>query len=550
MWIKRSIIFLMIFAQAGFSLNAEAFNDGEYHRMILRDIKKINMRLVENIRAQLKSMQKIQENIRAEQENIRQDINFIKGNNLPQLQGVMEQGAAETAGSIRSFESKLSDIDSKVDNEVIAELKSQRQADENLKAELLAQFGQLKNELAADMEILSKANKQYFMDFNEGNKEKLQQIVQALGDQTENLKQTQAIFKSDLIPALNTQSAEIRKALLAEMAQARTEQKNSLESNHKQVVASLATMDEKNKSLIGILKKSILVDEETKNLTAAIQLNIEGTNKNIDQTRKTIGVLQEVLIQRLKNMAQEKAVSEVRLNKELKKIKENQKSAEPQLATLVTASKQIFEQSSRIQLDLKQSIETMDFSQVQVDVANKKLAKLIEILKAIVLEQGKLDQILQGQGKFDQVLQGQGKFDQVLQGQGKIGQVLQGQGKFIDQVLQGQGKLDQVLQGQGKIDQVLQGQGKIDQVLQGQGKFDQVLQGQGKIDQVLQGQEIIKSLVSKGDVGDVLKGQEKMRRYLTDLRKMVDASIARNDVILKKMKSQNKSVVKPVSPAQ
>jgi hypothetical protein len=523
----------MIFAQAGFSLNAEALGDSDYHRMILREIKKINSRLVENIRVQMISMQKIQE-------NIRQDINFIKGNNLPQLQGVMEQGAAETAGSIRSFESKLSDIDSKVDNEVIAELKSQRQADENLKAELLAQFGQLKNELAADMEILSKANKQYFMDFNEGNKEKLQQIVQALGDQTEKLKQTQAIFKSDLIPALNTQSAEIRKALLAEMAQARTEQKNSLESNHKQVVASLATMDEKNKSLIGILKKSILVDEETKNLTAAIQLNIEGTNNNIDQTRKTIGVLQEVLIQRLKNMAQEKAVSEVRLNKELKKIKENQKSAEPQLATLVTASKQIFEQSSRIQLDLKQSIETMDFSQVQVDVANKKLAKLIEILKAIVLEQGKLDQILQGQGKFDQVLQGQGKFDQVLQGQGKF-----------DQVLQGQGKIGQVLQGQGKfIDQVLQGQGKLDQVLQGQGKFDQVLQGQGKIGQVLQGQEKIKSLVSKGGVGDVLKGQEKMRRYLADLRNKANVNISRNDDILKKMKSQNKSVVKPVSPAQ
>ncbi|HAX45368.1 MAG TPA: hypothetical protein DCX78_00875, partial [Nitrospina sp.] len=68
--------------------------------------------------------------------------------------------------------------------------------------------------------------------------------------------------------------------------------------------------------------------------------------------------------------------------------------------------------------------------------------------------------------------------------------------------------------------------------------------------QVLQGQEKIKSLVSKGDVGDVLKGQEKMRRYLADLRKMVNANISRNDVILKKMKSQNKSVVKPVSPAQ
>jgi len=528
MWIRRSIIMLMVFAQVGFASYVEAYmGDEEYHEKILREIKKINSRLVENIKAQMISMQKIQE-------NIRQDINSIKGN-LPQLQDVMERSAAETMSGIDGFESKLRDMESKVDNEVVAELKSQRQAGEHLQTELSAQFGQLKNELATDMVNLSKDNKQYFMDFNEGNKEKLQQIVQALGDQTEKLKQTQAVFKSDLIPALNTQSEEIRKALLAELAQARIEQKNSMESNHKQVVASLVTMDEKNKNLIEILKKSILVDEETKNLTAAIQLNIEGTNKNIDQTRKTIGMLQEVLISRLKSMTQEKAASEIRLNKNLDEIKKNQKSAEPRLVTLVDASRKIFEQSSQIQTDLKQSLETITSNQAQVDMANKKLAKLIEILKAIALEQGKIDQVLQGQGKL---VQGQGK---LVQGQGKL---VQGQGK-VDQVLQGQGKLAQgqgkLVQGQGKL---AQGQGKL---AQGQGKVDQVLQGQGKL---VQGQGEIKSLVNKGGVDGVLKGQEKMQSYLSDLRNKANVNISRNNDILKKMKSKKKSVVKPVAPAR
>ena len=521
---------LMVFAQVGFASYVEAFmGDEEYHVKILREIKKINSRLVENIKAQMISMQKVQE-------NIRQDINSIKGN-LPQLQDVMERSAAETMSEIDGFESKLRDMESKVDDEVVAELKSQRQAGKHLQTELKDQFGQLKNELATDMVNLSKDNKQYFMDFNEGNKEKLQQIIQALGDQTEKLKKTQAVFKSDLIPALNTQSEEIRKALLAELAQARIEQKNSMESNHKQVVASLVTMDEKNKNLIEILKKSILVDEETKNLTAAIQLNIEGTNKNIDQTRKTIGMLQEVLISRLKSMTQEKAASEIRLNKNLDEIKKNQKSAEPRLVTLVDASRKIFEQSSQIQTDLKQSLETITSNQAQVDMANKKLAKLIEILKAIALEQGKIDQVLQGQGKLDQILQAQGKVDQVLQGQGKIDQVLQGQGKLV----QGQGKL---AQGQGKIDQVLQGQGKL---AQGQGKIDQVLQGQGKL---AQSQGEIKSLVNKGGVDDVLKGQGKMQSYLSDLRNKANVNISRNNDILKKMKSKKKSVVKPVAPAR
>jgi len=119
---------LMVFAQVGFASYVEAFmGDEEYHVKILREIKKINSRLVENIKTQMISMQKVQE-------NIRQDINSIKGN-LPQLQDVMERSAAETMSEIDGFESKLRDMESKVDDEVVAELKSQRQAGKHLQTE-------------------------------------------------------------------------------------------------------------------------------------------------------------------------------------------------------------------------------------------------------------------------------------------------------------------------------------------------------------------------------------------------------------------------------
>ena len=86
-------------------------------------------------------------------------------------------------------------------------------------------------------------------------------------------------------------------------------------------MASLNTIDEKNKMLIEIFKKSILVDEATKSLTETIQQNIGGTNKNIDETRKMIGMLQEVLVQRLKNMTEKEADVEVRLTQDLAEIK-------------------------------------------------------------------------------------------------------------------------------------------------------------------------------------------------------------------------------------
>ena len=159
-------------------------------------------------------------------------------------------------------------------------------------------------------------------------------------------------------------------------------------------------------------------------MTKTIQQNIVGANKNIDQTRQAMGILQEVLVSRLTNVAKERAASEIRLNKELTEIKKNQTNEVPLFKALANESRQINEKSTQIQQSLKESIEAIDSSKAQSDLANQKLAKLIDILKAIAVEQGKIDRVLQKQENLDVMLQAQAKVGQVLNGQaqGKVDQ--------------------------------------------------------------------------------------------------------------------------------
>ena len=251
------------------------------------------------------------------------------------------------------------------------------------------------------MEGLSKANQQQFNVFSETNNTQLQQVVNALEEQNKKLLQTQALFKTDLIPALDTQNEETRQALLTELSQARAVQKNFLESNHKQTIASLTTIQEKNKALIGVLKKIIVVNETT--------------NQNIDQTKEMVGVLK------------------VRLDKGLTEVKSNQTTAASQLETVVSLSNQIKKQSAQMK-NIEQSLvraskesaqvekrisKTIDLfansSKAQADLSGEKLSRLVDILKSFAVEQGKIDQALKAfsvdQDKVDQILQGQEELD-------------------------------------------------------------------------------------------------------------------------------------------
>ena len=410
MLIRIAIVLLLIFSQVGLFSKAEA-GDEEYHLRILEALKRINARLVKIETNSLKSIKDVQKSLLNQVRTMQPSIE--------QIQSTGELNKSEMLDSIRRAEGRIVVIENILNTEVMAQFYKKTQEDEKFQIQFSALIDQLKISLATDMKNISKANEQYFKMFSDGNNEQLQKVVNALESQNKKLIATQALLKTDLIPALDTQSEETRKALLTELAQARASQKNFLESSYKQMALSLATIDEKNKMLIEIFKKSILVDEKTKVLTEEIHKNLTGANLNITQTKKLIDSIQKKLIEQM--------------DKDLLEIKDTQKEIKTPLNNLINASKKINQETSEVQKNLKISVERLtDSSKAQSDLSNEKLSRLIDILKAFAIEQGKVDQTLQvflaEKGKIDQVLQGQKKLDVVMQTQKKVGQALQGQG--------------------------------------------------------------------------------------------------------------------------
>ena len=405
MRIRLIVIFFVMLAQVSFFSKAEA-RDEDYHIKILEALKRINIRLVRIETNKIAS-------IKAVQASLLNQIMAIR-TSVEQIQATGELNKSEMLAGIQGMKTKILDIESHLRNEVMREFDKQNRENKQYRT-------QLKNSLATDMEGLSKANQQQFNVFSETNNTQLQQVVNALEEQNKTLLQTQALLKTDLIPALDTQSEETRQALLTELSQARAVQKNFLESNHKQTLASLATIQEKNKALIGVLKKIIVVNETT--------------NQNIDQTKEMVGVLRAHL---------DKGLMEVKSSQA--EVKSNQTTAASQLETVVSLSNQIKKQSAQMK-NIEQSLvrastesaqaekrisKTIDLfsnsSKAQADLSGEKLSRLVDILKSFAVEQGKIDQVLKAfsvdQDKVDQTLKAfsmdQDKVDQILRGQKEL----------------------------------------------------------------------------------------------------------------------------------
>ena len=406
MRIILAIIFSLMLTQVSFFSKAEA-GDEEYHKKILEALKRMNIRLVREANKM--------ESLKSVQNSLLNQIMAMR-TSIEQIQATGELNKSEMLASVEGLKNKILTVESHLKNEVMIALDGQRQDNKRYQEQFSTVLSQLKDSLATDMEGLSKANQQQFNVFSETNNKQLQQIVNALEDQNRKLLQTQALFKTDLIPALDTQGDETRRALVTELSQARAIQENFFDSRHKQTLASLGTLQEKNKALIGVLKKIILIDETT--------------SKNVDQTKKMIVILQEVLVQRMKNIAEAEANLKVHLDKGLIDIKGNQKKTTSQLERMVSSSDKLKKQSTQIEKSIQlseanissqssqlgQSLrQRIDSARAQSELSNEKLSRLIDILKSFAVEQEKIDKALQtfsvNQGKSEQILQGQKKLD-------------------------------------------------------------------------------------------------------------------------------------------
>ena len=537
-------VFLLIalLSSASFSFAGVFDNDEENWRRIFRDIKKINSRLVTMETGKMQALENVQKDLFSQIDEIKSLI--------PNLQGSVEQSQAEITGQFVAVQGKLADLESQIKQDIIAsvdqrlakiegqvsgQLNQQKVANEKFQANLANQFDQLKSHMAGDMENFHKVNKEFFKEFDLANKQSLDQVVQRLNEQQQTLNKTQEIFKSDLIPAIVQQNEK-------NIQELRTVMSGATKENTDVLNAGLGQIQSENKKLTEIFQKSLQEGETIRTNIERLSQSITLTDQNVVKSHGDIVKLKDVLAQQMEIMAraQQDLVIQVKngsmqTDQKVEVVHENMRVTDQKINSLaeslqglqtqsqsassgVAALQQTIAQnnalgeeklnkliSSSTELaatsnNINQSLQGIEGGLANVELANQKLSKLIDILKTMATEQGKLSQVIAGQGEIKQ------SQTQLIKTQGELFQAQKEQ-------LQSKGQA-------GKSQaQILKAQ---DELRQAQAK---VLKTQA---QILKAQEEIR-ITQKQSIQDY----KTMNKTLADLSRKANVNISRNDAIRK-----------------
>ena len=377
-------------------------SDEENWKKVFLQLKKINHRLVTLETVGIDSLKNHLENLLREIEEVKYTV--------PQLQGVVELNKSETLSGLNKTNAKLDDLTAEVKNQVLSKIQQQ-----NKTLELFRQG------LAQDMEKFEQTNKTNFQDFSVVNNKTLGQVVHQLEAQSATTKKgfdkTIALFRTDVIPAMAEENQTNRKIIIAQLTQANKDTQKNLETFS-------AKNQQLNQKLIKILQESLKQELETKPLLDAIKKDMEviqkilvGTNQDIAGNHSVIAEVNKAMVITNKNLI----VADEKTNKLAESLKalqvknrvsnealgalkagleqagEFNKLADKKFNKLIDLSSKLAVHSTELESSvtgqLKDSAQKEDTRTTKVDLANEKLSRLIEILKAVVKEQAKLDPV-------------------------------------------------------------------------------------------------------------------------------------------------------------
>jgi DNA repair exonuclease SbcCD ATPase subunit len=396
--IKSPVYFFVFLLITLIPVNASADvfgTDDETWEKVFIGLKKINSRLVKLETSEMVSLRHQLEDLLRQIEEVKQT--------LPQLQRSVELNKSETLANVNKISSQISDLEAEVKNQVLTKIDQQRIILDRFQKDQKS----LKKGLAQDIEQFEKMNKENFQSFASANRSTLEVVVQRLAALDETTKKsfedTKRLFISDVIPAMAKENLDNRKAILEHLSQSR-------KTNEK----ALAGLSEKNKMLIDILGENLKQGAETK--------------EQIAETKEQIASINETLVTANKNLAvnnKNLMVADKKINKLAETMKALQEQHSASNETLVTLKKGLIEAGEFDQLtgkkinklvensaqliananklegfvlgELKQSSQKEDSNQDKINLANEKLSRLIEILKAIATEQDKLRQVVKAQ---------------------------------------------------------------------------------------------------------------------------------------------------------
>jgi chromosome segregation ATPase len=395
-----SFLLLLILLSPATSFAQLFGTDEENWKKVFLELKKINHRLVTLETKGIDSLKNHLENLLSEIEEVKHAV--------PQLQGVVELNKSETLSGLNKTNAKLDDLTAEVKNQVLNKIHQQNK--------ILELF---REGLAQDMEKLEQASKINFQELAAVNNKTLGQVVQELEEQSATTKKgfddTIALFRTDVIPAMAEENHTNRRIIVDQLTQANLNTQKNLE-------AFSTKNQELNQRLIEILQESLKQGLETKPLLDSIkkdmgdiQESLVGTNKDIAgnhsvmaEVKKAMAVTNKNLIVadektnklaeslkalQVKNMTSNEALGA--LKADLEQAGEFNKLADEKFNKLIDLSSKLAVHSTELESSvtgqLKDSAQKEDTRTTKVDLANEKLSRLIEILKAVVKEQAKLD---------------------------------------------------------------------------------------------------------------------------------------------------------------
>jgi DNA repair exonuclease SbcCD ATPase subunit len=409
--IKSFVSLCLLFLVTLIPINASADvfgTDDETWERVFVDLKKINSRLVRLETSEIGSLRHQLEDLLRQIEEVKQT--------LPQLQGSVEMNKSETISSLSKIRSQISDLDAEVRNQVLPKIEKQNKTLDRFQKDQT----NLKKGLAQDIEQFEKMNKENFQGFAAANKNTLEIVVQRLADLDEttkkNFENTKGLFITDVIPTMAKENLENRKTILEHLAKSR-------ENNEK----SLADLTGQSKILIDILGESLKQSKETKeqivSIAAENKEQIASVNKTLVITNNNLAVNNKNLLvadQKINKLAETLKILQgqhsissealVALKKDLVEEEEFDQLIDGKINKLVKNSAQLIANANKLEGsvlgELKQSSQKEDSNQDKINLANEKLSRLIEILKAIATEQDKLREVVKAQAVMNKAQAG------------------------------------------------------------------------------------------------------------------------------------------------
>ena len=267
----------------------------------------------------------------------------------------------------------------------------------------------LKLGLAQDLEKFGKLNQENFQSFASDNKSNLETIAKKLDslDETtiKNFEGTKGLFISQLIPTIKDNQIKVHEYLLA-----------SRKTND-EALKRLSDENQKvSKELSSILRENLIQGVDTKNQVESIDKNVAAASQNIAVNNKNLMIADEKinkLAETMKALQVQHFASSTTLEalkNDLIKAQEFDQLADEKTNKLIKNSAQLTVHVNQLEKtvisELQQSLYKADSSQDKINLANEKLALLIEILKAIAKEQDKLAQAVKVQSGLNKAQAG------------------------------------------------------------------------------------------------------------------------------------------------